>query len=191
MHRTLSAGVVCALLAAPTGAGTLAGVTLPDTVQVDGHTLVLNGIALRKKFVVKVYVAGLYLPTRISDAAQVLAADVPRRGVLRFLYGVSKEQMCEAWDEGLAANTPGAPAEIEADFERLCSLMADVETGDEMVFTYLPGRGTEIAVRGQSQATIAGKPFADALFACWLGPKPGPGEDFKQALLGALRKGTH
>jgi predicted deacylase len=115
----------------------------------------------------------------------VLAADVPRRGVLRFLYGVSKEQMCEAWDEGLAANTPGAPADVEAGFERLCSLMADVEKGDEIAFTYLPGRGTEISVRGQSQGTIAGKPFADALFACWLGPKPGPGEDFKRALLGA------
>jgi hypothetical protein len=42
-------------------AGTLADVTLPDTVQVGGRTLVLNGLGLRKKFVVKVYVAGLYL----------------------------------------------------------------------------------------------------------------------------------
>jgi hypothetical protein len=184
MNRTLSAAALCTLLAAPVAAGTLAGVTLPDSVQVDGHTLVLNGLGLRKKFVVKVYVAGLYLPAKTRDAAQVLGGDVPRRGVLRFLYGVSKEQMCEAWDEGLAANTPGAPAEVEAGFERLCSLMADVEKGDEIAFTYLPGRGTEISVRRQSQGTIAGKAFAEALFACWLGPKPGPGEDFKQALLG-------
>ena len=62
--------------------------------------------------------------------------------------------------------------------------MADLEKGEEMAFTYLPGKGTEISVRGQSQGTIPGKPFADALFACWLGPRPDPGEEFKQALLG-------
>jgi hypothetical protein len=184
MNRTLSAVVLCTVLAAPAAAGTLAGMTLPDTVQVDGHTLVLNGLGLRKKFVVKVYVGGLYLPAKTRDAARILGADEPRRGVLHFLYGVSKEQMCEAWDEGLAANTPNASAEVKAGFDRLCSLMADVEKGDEIAFAYLPDRGTEISVRGQSQGTIAGKPFADALFACWLGPKPGPGEEFKQALLG-------
>jgi hypothetical protein len=182
--RRLLIAALGALLAAPSAAGTLAGVTLPDTVQVDGHTLVLNGLGLRKKFVVKVYVGGLYLPAKSSDAAQILAADTPRHGVLRFLYGVSKEQLCEAWREGLAANTPGAPAEVQAGFDRLCTLMADVEKGEEMAFTYLPGKGTEISVRGQSQGTIPAKSFANALFACWLGPRPGPGEDFKQALLG-------
>ena len=29
-----------------------------------------------------------------------------------------------------------------------------------------------------------GKTFADALFACWIGPEPGPGEGFKEDLLG-------
>ena len=42
-------------------AASLAGVTLPDTVQVGSTTLVLNGMGLRTKFMVKVYVAGLYL----------------------------------------------------------------------------------------------------------------------------------
>ena len=42
-------------------AATLAGVTLSDNAQVAGKTLVLNGLGVRKKFVVKVYVVGLYL----------------------------------------------------------------------------------------------------------------------------------
>src|SRR5262249_40620873 len=37
------------------------GVTLPRSVDVGGRTLQLNGTATRKKFIVKVYVAGLYL----------------------------------------------------------------------------------------------------------------------------------
>ena len=43
-------------------AADLAGVTMPDSVQVGNTTLVLNGLGLRTKIVVKVYVAGLYLP---------------------------------------------------------------------------------------------------------------------------------
>jgi hypothetical protein len=34
-------------------------VTLPDTVQVGGTMLIVNGLGLRTKFVVKFYVAGL------------------------------------------------------------------------------------------------------------------------------------
>ena len=39
-------------------AGSMAGVDLPDTAQVGSTTLVLNGMGLRTKMMVKVYVAG-------------------------------------------------------------------------------------------------------------------------------------
>ena len=39
-------------------AGSLAGATLPDTEQVGRTKLALNGLGLRTKFMVKVYVAG-------------------------------------------------------------------------------------------------------------------------------------
>src|SRR4051812_10044441 len=77
------------------------GVTLPREVDVAGHHLVLNGTALRKKFIVKVYVAALYLPTKQSDADQILAADQPRRVTLQFVHDVDKEKMCNAWNEAL------------------------------------------------------------------------------------------
>lgn len=62
--------------------------------------------------------------------------------------------------------------------------MPETEDGMELVFTYTPGTGTAVTVAGQTKGTIPGKAFADALLACWIGPKPGPGEDFKKALLG-------
>ena len=48
-------------------AASLAGVTLPDSQQVAGKNLVLNGLGLRSKMMVKVYVAGLYLEQKSSD----------------------------------------------------------------------------------------------------------------------------
>ena len=164
---------------------TMNGVTLPGSVEVAGHTLVLNGVALRKKAIFKVYVAGLYLAAKSTDADAVLAADSPRRMVMQFVRDVGKDKMCEAWDEALANNTPNASAQIKTDFVTLCNYMEDIKDKQQFVFTYVPGTGTEVSVAGKVKGTIAGKDFADALFKAWIGPKPGPGEGFKKSLMGS------
>jgi hypothetical protein len=168
----------------PDSGRTLNGVTLPEAIEVAGHRLVLNGMALRKKLVFKVYVAGLYLVQPDSTADAILAADEPRRIVLHFLRSVDKEKMCGAWNESLTNNTPGASRELEAKFKTLCEYMEDIDKGQQFIFTYLPDSGTAVEVKGTIKGTIEGKEFADALFKSWIGPRPGPGEDFKQKLLG-------
>jgi hypothetical protein len=163
---------------------TLSGVTMPETVTVNGTELVLNGMALRKKMVFKVYVGGLYLPARNSDAEAILSADTPRQMVLHFLRGVDKGKMCGAWEESLKNNSPDASADVKEKFTTLCSYMDDVDKDQQMIFTYMPAQGTAIEVNGAAKGTLESKEFADALFRSWLGPKPGPGEDFKKKLLG-------
>ncbi|HEY7027706.1 MAG TPA: chalcone isomerase family protein [Gemmatimonadales bacterium] len=163
---------------------TLSGVTMPETVTVNGIDLVLNGMALRKKMVFKVYVAGLYLPSKTSDAEAILGADEPRQIVLHFLRGVDKGKMCGAWKESLENNSPEASPDVKEKFTTLCSYMDDIDKNQQMIFTYLPEQGTSIEVNGAAKGTLEGKEFADALFRSWIGPKPGPGEDFKKKLLG-------
>ncbi|HVS01654.1 MAG TPA: chalcone isomerase family protein [Thermoanaerobaculia bacterium] len=175
---------LCLLLSTPALAAELAGVTLPERVEVDGTALTLNGMALRSKMMFKVYVGGLYLPARESSWQQVLQQDAPRHMVMHWLRSVDKGAICEAWQDGLAANTPQASAEVQQGFARLCDWMQDVRAGDRFAFTYLPGEGTRVAVAGKTRGTIAGKDFADALFASWIGPRPGPGEGFRDDLMG-------
>jgi chalcone isomerase-like protein len=163
---------------------TVAGVAMPTMRQVGGRELVLNGMALRKKAIFKVYVAGLYLVAKSSDAEAILAADAPRLLVMRFVRGVEARKICEAWNESLAANTPNASPKLKQHFATLCRWMEDVEDGEQFAFTYLPGQGTTVEVKGREKGTISGKEFADALFKSWIGPKPGPGEEFKRDLLG-------
>ena len=159
-------------------------VSMPRQIEVEGHSLVLNGMALRKKAIFKVYVAGLYLPAKATDAEQVLAADAPRRLVMQFLRDVGANKMCNAWNEGLEANTPDASEALKAQYVTLCSWMEDIDKGEQFVFTYVPGKGTTVEVKGSAKGTLEGKEFADALFKSWIGPKPGPGEGFKRKLLG-------
>lgn len=167
----------------PLTAGELAGTSMPESIDVAGESLVLNGMGLRKKSIIKVYVAGLYLPEKQNSAESILAADTARRTVMEMRFGVSAKKMCGAWEEGLENNTVDASAEVRSDFETLCSYMDDLEKGDNMTITYVPGEGTEVTINGSSKGTIAGKDFADAMFACWIGPKP-PGAAFKKGLLG-------
>ncbi|MGH9418522.1 MAG: chalcone isomerase family protein [Thermoanaerobaculia bacterium] len=174
------------MLLVPTivSAASLADVSLEDKVTVNGQTLVLNGLGLRKKFFIKVYVGGLYLGTKSSNPAAILAADSPRRMVMSFLYSVSKDQMCDAWQEGLDANTPNASAEVKAGFKTLCSWMEPIPKTNKLVLTYVPGTGTTVEVNGKSKGTLPGKATADAIVSTWIGPKPAVGDDFKNAVLG-------
>jgi hypothetical protein len=161
----------------------VAGVKLDDSVNVNGQNLVLNGAGVRKKFFIKVYVGALYLAKQ-SDPAAILAADAPRRMVMHFVFNVGKGKIAEAWEEGLEDNTANAAAEVKANFKTLASWMEDMKDGQQIVLTYVPATGTTIDVNGHNKGTLAGKATADAILATWIGPKPGPGDDFKKAVLG-------
>jgi len=164
-------------------AGSLAGVTLPDTEQVGGTKLVLNGLGLRTKFMVKVYVAGLYLEQKSSDPSAIIKADAPKRIVMQFLHGASKNQMSDAFNESFNDNSPEAVNTMKADIDRLLSALEPVKVGDQMVFTYVPGTGTTFAMNGKDKLTIAGPAFGPVLFSVWLGPRP-PNADLKKGMLG-------
>ena len=164
-------------------AAELAGVRFTDNIAIADQKLVLNGLGLRKKLFIKVYVAGLYLPAKQTTGAGVLGGDTVRHLEMEFLRGVSAGQLAGAWGECLEANRPDASEQLKADFERLNQGMQDVETKDRMVVTYRPDQGTKVSIRDRAVAEVEGKAFADALFSCWVGDHP-PSEDFKEGLLG-------
>jgi hypothetical protein len=171
--------------AAPGGAGELAGVTLPDRVTVEGRTLTLNGMGLREAtlFKVDVYVAGLHLEARSSDAAQVIAAEGPKRLVLRFVRDVGRDSLVEAWNEGFAKSAGPGLAALRDRLATLNGWMADVRRGDTLAFTQIPGQGIVVEVKGQTRGTLPGADFARALWGVWLGDRP-PNPELKKGLLG-------
>ncbi len=164
-------------------AGNLAGVTMPDTIQVGSTTLVLNGMGLRTKFLVKVYVAGLYLEQKSSDAGAILQADAPKRIVMQFVHGASKSQIANAFDDSFNDNATDARKVVKDDIDKFLGALEPVKAGDQMVFTYIPGTGTTFTLNGNEKLTIAGKAFGPVLFSVWLGPKP-PNENLKKGILG-------
>lgn len=166
-------------------AGVVAGAAMPDTVRFDEHVLLLNGAAVYSKYGVQVLVAGLWLDQREPDASRILEFDRPRRYVTHFLRHVGGKRIRDAWMKGLEANSPGATAEVREQFRTLCSWTRDFQRGDEITVTYIPGHGSVVDIGGVRRGVVAGKGFADAYFACAIGPKPGLGDRFKRRLLGS------
>lgn len=182
MRRVVLAACLVAL-ALPAWAGTLANVTLPDTITVGNRTLVLNGMGVRSKFFVKVYVAGLYLEKKSTDANAIVQSDAAKRMVLQFIRSeVTKEQMREAFDEALQANAPGQAGTMRAEIEQFLGALETMREKEQLVITYQPGTGTTVTVRGKDKVTIPGTAFGQLVFSMWLGPKP-PNGDLKKGLL--------
>jgi hypothetical protein len=161
-------------------AATLADVTLPDTITVNNQKLVLNGLGLRTKLFVKVYVGGLYVEKKTSDPAAIIQADAPKRVVMHFIYDPSREQMVDSFKEGFESNAPG---KFKADVEKWLAAQEALKKGDELVATYVPGTGTTLTIKGKDKLTVPGLPFAQAVFSVWFGPKP-PTADLKNGMLG-------
>ena len=176
--------MVC--FAMPVRAGERAGVTLPDQATVEGRTLVLNGMGLRKAtwLRVKIYVAGLYLEEKSLDADAILRPERTKRVVLVFVRAVGRDDLLDAWDESFQENEGGDLTAIEAPIATFHGFMPDrVVKGDTFTFTYLPGTGVQVAVKDEIRGTIPGAAFARSLFATWLGKKT-PSPALKAGLLG-------
>jgi hypothetical protein len=170
-------------LAVSATAGEAAGVKMPDTATVEGKTLKLNGIGLRKKVVFKVYVAGLYLENPSKDPAAVISSDQVKSVRLSILRSLKGSQITEAIVEGFEKNSKAQMGALKARLERFNAMFPDVKEGDELDMTYVPGKGTVVTAKGAEKGVIEGKDFADALFSVWLGANPVQ-EDLKKALLG-------
>jgi hypothetical protein len=169
--------------AATAFAGTKGGVSLPDETQVAGKTLVLNGMGIREAtvFNVKVYVAGLYLPAKSTDASAILGQDQPWRLTSKFVRDVDREKMVDAWKEGFEKT--GDEKALGDRISKLTGFMQDLHEGDTMTYTYVPGQGTTVEINGSAKGTIPGADFAHALLSIWLGPNP-PNASLKAGLLG-------
>jgi hypothetical protein len=72
---------------------------------------------------------------------------------------------------------------LKARLAKLATMIPNVEKGDQILMTWVPGKGTVVSAKGAEKGVIEGKDFADALFAVWLGPTPVQA-DLKTALLG-------
>lgn len=161
------------------------GVSFPDQANVEGSTLMLNGLGLRQATFLKVnvYVAALYVAKTSDNSNTLLGASAPSELVLQFVRDVGADDLRKGWSEGFEKNAKGQLPALKDRIAILNGWMTDVRTGDRLTFIHMPGTGVLVNVNGAPKGTIKGDDFAKAFLSIWLGAEP-PNPEIKTGLLG-------
>lgn len=185
MQLALVLGVIAALGPALAIGKECKGVSFADQAQVDGTTLVLNGLGLREAtiFKVNVYVGALYVSKVSNDPNAILGSNSPYELILHFVRNVDAGDITKAWSEGFERNSKEQLPALKDRIAALNGWMSDVKTGQLLTFIFKPGTGVQVNVNGTVKGTIQGDDFSKALLAIWLGATP-PNPEIKSGLLG-------
>ncbi len=190
LARSLTAAAV--LLAAVPGAilpgraMTKGGVTMADTLQVDGATLQLNGIGIRTftVFNVRGYVAALYLATKTTDAGTALSEPGPKALILQFAREASQTQVHDLYMQSSTQYCAdhACTASDRSGFAQLLATAQAVHPGDRTSFI---ARDASLEVRFDDRrlATIAIPGFGRIILDSDLGPTA-PSRQLRDGLLG-------
>ena len=159
------------------------GVHFDDTYEVEGIRLQIQGTGLFMYLaVIKAYVGALYLQE--SASVEDVLSDIPKRLEVEYFHALKGKDFGITTNKMIAKNTDSQTLlNIRPQIDYHNGLYEDVEPGDRYSLTYVPGKGTTLALNGKTKGTIEGADFASALFSMWLGNFP-MNKSFKKQLLG-------
>ncbi len=170
---TLPLIAITLLLTAPLAlAGEHTGVSMDDSVTLQGQSMQLQGMGLRTVFRFKVYVAGLYMAAPTSNAGTVVASNKPQAIRLHMLRTLSSEKVGASIEDGFAKNSAAALPALQGRLDQLKAMFPSVTSGHVVTLTWTPNRGTVVTSNGSELGVIEGQDFASALFAVWFGSNP-------------------
>jgi hypothetical protein len=164
---------------------TVSGVKVDSKLSVEGQSLMLNGAGLREKMWIDLYVGSLYLPTKTSNAKDIMDSKDAAAIKLDIVSGmITSEKMISAVNEGFENATNKNTAPLKAKIDKFKSFFKEeIKKGDTFIIANVPGQGVVVFKNGVKKGTIDGHDFKRALFGIWLGTKPAD-KDLKEGMLG-------
>ena len=182
-------GLVLCLTGGLTGgvaaARTLDGVTMPDSMVVEGQTLHLNGMAVRTVTILHlhVYVAGLYVAKPTQDAQAILQASGLKVLRIQFVRSAGVDRVQTEMRRGQARDcTDGCSKADDAAFAQLLATARAFNQGDIQTYIYAPD-ALRILFDGKPTATIVNADFSRRMLDSWIGAHP-PSAAMRDGLLG-------
>jgi len=181
------AAIVALLGLAPARAADVEGVDVADSVRVGGARLELNGAGMRTVYIVKAYVAALYVPSRSRQPEVLLSQKGPRRLSLTMLADLSSEWVVERFVAALRENcVEHELAKLAPRIERLIDTMltlGQTRKGERIDIDFAAG-ATSVSVDGHPLGpAIPGEDLFTAILRIFVGERPIDAE-LKQAMLG-------
>lgn len=179
--------IVTSILLVATGsiqARELKGVPVPEEISIAGRDCKLNGAGVLKWLLFSIYVAAAWMEEPTNDAQRALDSDQIKRIEATYLVNAPGKDLMRGLGEELAKQPEAVRQTQRANHEMFLSFFAEgIRTGGSMRITYVPGKGTEVALNDKVKGVIEGLDFMKSVFAIWLGPNPTT-KQIKHALLG-------
>lgn len=157
------------------------GQDFPDTLQLGGATLQLNGAGKRQVAIYPLYLAALYLPQKATSPEAIYAETGPKRLEMRIVIplikDVSTQEFVKAIDKGVNRNCTEAEKAAVADrvrqFNAAVTEVGRVKKGDLLRIDYLPDQGgTILTVNGKVWGRpVEGQDFYTAFLKVFIGEK--------------------
>jgi len=174
--------VAFVMLASGLNAAQIDGAYFEKTLNVNNTTLKLTGAGLFRYWGFKAYVGAFYLEE--GSTVKEAMSDRAKRIELQYKRSIKGKDFGPATDKMIARNVDSATLErLRPQLDYHNSLYENVKPGDRYSLTYIPDRGTELALNGKPKGLIEGEDFAAAVFSIWLGSKP-INKSFKKQILG-------
>jgi hypothetical protein len=177
--------IIIVFTASVNGQVVIKGVTSPESIKEENHTLVLNGAGVRKKGPIDLYVAALYLLTKNKDAAKIIEAAEPMAMRIVILSKrITSEKMDKTMREGFVKSTKGNTSPFQDRIDAFSkALSEDISKGASYDLVFLPDKDmVRVLKDGKMKTEIKGLDFKKVLFAIWLGDEP-VDKDLKKNLL--------
>jgi hypothetical protein len=179
--------LIVGLMPSFSGAKQIADINIPDTIKEGKNILILNGAGIRiwQMDSSNLYVCGLYLLKKSSDANTVKNADEPMAIKIHVLSKfVTNEDFLSAIRDLLKISTGGNTAPIEDRIKAFeDGFKGKMEVNIVYDFVYIPKGGVKIYRNGKLTSSVKGLDFKKPFFGIWLGSKPVQ-ESLKKAMLG-------
>ncbi len=157
------------LMSTATYSATQDDVTLPDSVDVSGVKLVLNGLGTRKAtwLGIKVYVGGLYMKKKSSDYKTFLDDKTPKQIIMKFVRDVDATDLIDGWKGAFKNSVPKDKLpSLQERINTFYTYFTDIEEGQTMVFTFL-NDGVESTINNKKLKKIEGADFTKAMLSVW------------------------
>ena len=144
----------------------------PDTVEAGGQTLTLVGAGLRERWWFDVYTMGAYAERRSCDPQMLIATDRAKSLRIDLLRDVAAKTMASALEDAFERNLPpNVPPGLQSQIDTFLGYFRkDLEKGDRIELTYVPGVGTALIQNQEQQGWTLegeGEGLADLLWSSY------------------------
>ncbi len=161
------------------------GITMPDQLQSENQSLTLNGAGIRNKFIFDIYVAGLYLPEKNSNASTIISSHSPMAIRLHIISSkITSKKFSKATRQGFEKSTNNNTKHISTQIDQFIDIFSEpIMKGDIIEFINVYEKGVIVTINGIEKAVIPSDEFKSALFGIWLSDNPIQVQ-LKEAMLG-------